>query len=48
MLKQKGQEQFHVPVPVPVLFNRCSSCSCHIYLLAIPNKTYYNMIRNVT
>lgn len=44
MLKQKGQEQFHVPV----LFNRCSSCSCHIYLLATPNKTYYNMIGNIT
>ena len=44
MLKQKGQEQFHVPV----LFNRCSSCSCHIYLLATPNKIDYNIIINVT
>ena len=35
-------------VVVPVLFNRCSSCSCHVYLLATPNKTYSNIIRNIT
>ena len=44
MLKQKGQEH----ETVPVLFNRCSSCSCHIYLLAAPNKMYYNIIIKVT